>query len=115
MGPDRDGLLLSPRKREWSYRLVIEGFRITFLVDGKAAHGVMHERKAASARGTASERSRASRINRAHRDGGPDESIDGGIISENAEECLITTTAWLGRTLLEGVESGEPVGWWGDD
>jgi hypothetical protein len=84
-------------------------------VDGDAAHGV-NQRKAAGAWGTAAERGNwESGTDGAHRDGGPDESVDGGIISEDAEESLITTTAWLGGALLEGVESGEPVSWWGDD
>jgi hypothetical protein len=84
-------------------------------VHGDAAHGVVHQCKAAGARGTASVGSNWAGTNWGHCDGGPDESIDGGIISEDAEECLITTTAWLGSALLEGVESGEPVCWGSDD
>jgi len=87
-------------------------------VAGEAAiHGLMHQSKAAGAWGAAAESSNwgHSRTDGVHSDGGPDESIDGGVIRENAEECLESTTAWLSGTLLEGVESGEPVGGRDDD
>jgi len=47
---------------------------------------------------------------RGHGDRSTDECVDGGIVSEDAEESLYATTAWLSSTGLKGLESGEPVG-----
>lgn len=82
---------------------------------GKAAiHGLMHQGKAAGAWSAATEPSKLGRADWGHSDRSPDESIDGGIVSKDAEESLETTTAWLSSALLEGVESREPVGGRGD-
>lgn len=74
----------------------------------------MHQGKAAGAWSAATEPSKLGRADWGHSDRSPDESIDGGIVSKDAEESLETTTAWLGSALLEGVESREPVGGRGD-
>lgn len=52
---------------------------------------------------------------RGHGDRSTDECVDGGLISEDAEECLDTTATWLSSAGLKGLESGEPVGGGSDD
>jgi len=50
-----------------------------------------------------------------HSDGSADEGVDGGIVGEDAKESLDSTSSWLSSAGLKGLESGEPVGGWGDD
>jgi len=52
---------------------------------------------------------------RGHGDRSTDECVDSGLISEDAEESLDATTAWLSSAGLKGLEGGEPVGGGGDD
>jgi len=52
---------------------------------------------------------------RGHGNRSTDECVDCGIVSEDAEESLYATTAWLSSTNLKGLESGEPVGGRCDD
>jgi len=64
-----------------------------------SVHGLMHQSKAADTGRAALEGGNNWGHTRSadgvHRDGSPDESIDRGIISEDAQECVETTTAWL--------------------
>jgi hypothetical protein len=50
-----------------------------------------------------------------HGDRSTDECVDGGLISEDAEESLDATATWLSSAGLKGLESGEPVGGGSDD
>jgi hypothetical protein len=82
--------------------------------DGEPA--VVDDGKAALPWGACAERAHGeSSDGGGHSDGSTDERVDGGIVSEDAEESLNPTTAWFSSAGLKGLESSEPVGRGSDD